>query len=107
MAARVATLANQQHEREINGDLSISMFLTLIATPVHSSIVYLDFMVNSFHIRVNWINLLSNILKFYGLPHENSHTNFQISQELSFSKVNDDTIMLRLFSYILRDAALE
>ncbi|XP_022849795.1 uncharacterized protein LOC111371859 [Olea europaea var. sylvestris] len=76
MAARVVAPPEQQHERgEINeGDLPVSMFLTPIAAPMRSSIVYPDFGVNNFQIRSDWINLMSKTLQFYGLPHENPNT---------------------------------
>lgn len=45
MATRVVAPSEQQHEQgEINeGDLPVSMFLTPIAAPMRSSIVYPDF----------------------------------------------------------------
>ncbi|XP_022897561.1 uncharacterized protein LOC111411243 [Olea europaea var. sylvestris] len=112
MAARVAPPEQQHERREINeGDLPVSMFLTPIAAPIRSSIVYPDFGVNNFQIRPDWINLMSNTLQFYGLPHENPNT--QISkflrncQNFYAPRVNEDAIKLRLFPFTLRDTALE
>ncbi|XP_022852768.1 uncharacterized protein LOC111374346 [Olea europaea var. sylvestris] len=113
MAARVVAPPEQQHERgEINeGDLSVSMFLTPIVVPMGSSIVYLDFGVNNFQIRLDWINLMSNTLQFYGLPQENPNTHISrfLKNCLNFHTpgVNEDAIKLQLFPFTLRDAALE
>ncbi|XP_022860904.1 uncharacterized protein LOC111381360 [Olea europaea var. sylvestris] len=113
MAARVAAPPEQQHERgEINeGDLPVSMFLTPIAAPMRSSIAYPDFGVNNFQIRPDWINLMSNTLQFYWLPHENSNTHIcrflRNCQNFHAPGVNEDAIKLRLFPFTLRDAALE
>ncbi|XP_022863487.1 uncharacterized protein LOC111383603 [Olea europaea var. sylvestris] len=113
MAARVVTPPKQQHEQgEINeGDLPVSIFLTPIAAPMRFSIMYPDFGVNNFQIRPDWINLMSNTLQFYGLPHENPNTyisNFlRNCQNFHAPGVNEDAIKLRLFPFTLRDAALE
>ncbi|XP_022873169.1 uncharacterized protein LOC111392139 [Olea europaea var. sylvestris] len=108
MAAR----NRQQEQREVNeGDLPVSMFLTPIAAPARSSIVYPDFGLNNFQIRADWINLMSNTLQFYGLPHENPNTHIsrflRNCQNCHAPGVNEDAIKLRLFPYTLRDAALE
>ncbi|XP_022891637.1 uncharacterized protein LOC111406443 [Olea europaea var. sylvestris] len=113
MAARVVAPPEQQYERrEINeGDLPVSMFLTPIAAPMRSSIVYPDFGVNNFQIRPDWINLMSNTLQFYGLPQENPNTHIsrflRNCQNFHAPGVNEDAIKLRLFPFTLRDAALE
>lgn len=112
-AARAAVPPNQQQEpREINqGHLPMAMFLTPAAAPARSSIVYPDFGVNNFQIRTAWINLMSNTLQFYGLPHENPNTHIdrfiRNYQNFHAPGVNEDAIKLRLFPYTLRDATLE
>ncbi|XP_022856879.1 uncharacterized protein LOC111377952 [Olea europaea var. sylvestris] len=108
MAAR----NQQQEQREVNeGDLPVSIFLTPIAAPARSSIVYPEFGVNNFQIRADWTNLMSNTLQFYGLPHENPNTHIsrflRNCQNCHAPRVNEDAIKLRLFPYTLRDAALE
>ncbi|XP_022878730.1 uncharacterized protein LOC111396550 [Olea europaea var. sylvestris] len=109
---QMAVRAQQQEQREVNeGDLPISMFLTPIGAPARSSILYLDFGVNNFQIRADWINLMNNTLQFYGLPHENPNTHIlrflRNCQNCHAPGVNEDAIKLRLFPYTLRDAALE
>ncbi|XP_022865118.1 uncharacterized protein LOC111385001 [Olea europaea var. sylvestris] len=97
---RVVAPPEQQHERrEISeGDLPVSMFLTAIAAPMRSSIVYPDFGVNNFQIRPDWINLMSNNLQFYGLPHENPNTHIsrflRNCQNFHAPGVNEDAIKL-------------
>ncbi|XP_022856557.1 uncharacterized protein LOC111377667 [Olea europaea var. sylvestris] len=108
MAAR----NQQQEQREVNeGDLPVSMFLTPIAAPARSSIVYPEFGINNFQIRANWINLMSKTLQFCRLPHENPNTYIsrflKNCQNWHVPGVNEDAIKLRLFPYTLRDAALE
>ncbi|XP_022859554.1 uncharacterized protein LOC111380275 [Olea europaea var. sylvestris] len=95
IAARVAP-PEQQHER---------------AAPMRPSIMYPDFGVNNFQIRPDWINLMSNILQFYGLPQETPNTHIsrflRNCQNFHDPEVNEDAIKLQLFSFILRDVALE
>ncbi|XP_022874210.1 uncharacterized protein LOC111393039 [Olea europaea var. sylvestris] len=87
------------------------MFLTPIAAHMRSSIVYPDFGVNNFQIRLDWINLMSNTLEFYRLPQENPNTHIskflRNCQNFHAPRVNEDAIKLRLFPFTLRDAALE
>lgn len=113
MAARMVAPSEQQRELgEINeGDLPVSMFLTPTVAPMRSSIMYPDFGLNNFQLKLDWINSMSNALQFYGLPHENPNTH--ISRFLRNYKnfhapgVNEDAIKLRLFPFTLRDLALE
>ncbi|XP_022890311.1 uncharacterized protein LOC111405589 [Olea europaea var. sylvestris] len=84
------------------------MFLMLIVASARSSVVYLNFGVNNFQIRADWINLMSNTLQFYGLPHENLNTHIyrflKNCQNYNAPGVNKDIIKLQLFPYTLRDA---
>lgn len=87
------------------------MFLTSIAAPVRFSIVYPNFGIYNFQIRIDWINLINNTIQFYGLPHENLNTH--ISRfignclDLHAPGVNEKANKLLLFSYTMRDATLE
>ncbi|XP_022883279.1 uncharacterized protein LOC111400015 [Olea europaea var. sylvestris] len=87
------------------------MFLTPIAAPMCSSIVYPDFGVNNFQIRPDWINLMSNTLQFCELPQENPNTHIarflRNCQNFHAPGVNEDAIKLRIFPFTLRDVALE
>ncbi|XP_022860103.1 uncharacterized protein LOC111380701 [Olea europaea var. sylvestris] len=108
----MAVRDQQQEQREVNeGDLPMSIFLMPIEAPVWLSIVYPDFGVDNFQIRAKWINLMSNTLQFYGLPHEDPNTHIskflRNCQNCHAPGVNEDVIKLRLFPYTLRDAALE
>lgn len=105
-------LQNQQPEQvDINGEDVPSLFLTPTVALEDSSIVYPDFGQNKFQIKDYLINLITNTLQIFGLPHENSNTHIsrflRNSQDFHFMLINEDPIKFRLSLYILRDAVLE
>ncbi|KAL2460589.1 Uncharacterized protein Adt_44009 [Abeliophyllum distichum] len=113
-AVRLAAQQIQPHneeEEDDDGNMPMAQFLTLAAAPDRSSIVYPAFGQNDFQLRSDLINLFGNNLQFYGKANENPNTHLsrflRMCRNFQFQRVNEDAIRLRLFSYTLRDGALE
>ncbi|KAL2497635.1 Uncharacterized protein Adt_23185 [Abeliophyllum distichum] len=67
----------QQHddkEEDDCGNMPMAQFLTPVAGPDRSSIVYPAFGRHDFQLRVDLINLFSNNLQFYRNVHESLNT---------------------------------
>ncbi|KAL2527146.1 Uncharacterized protein Adt_12200 [Abeliophyllum distichum] len=113
-AARLAAQQIQPHNEEEDdddGNMPMAQFLTPVAAPDRSSIIYPAFGRNDFQLRADLINLFSNNLQFYGKANENPNTHLsrflRMCRNFQFQRMNEDAIRLRLFPFTLRDRAFE
>ncbi|KAL2512673.1 Uncharacterized protein Adt_18273 [Abeliophyllum distichum] len=101
----------EEEDDDDDGNMPMAQFLTPTSDPDHLSIVYPAFGRNNFQLRADLINIFSNNLQFYRKVNENPNTHLsrflQMCRNFQFQGVNEDAIKLWLFSYTLRDGALE